>query len=198
MTRRSIARICRPSPIGASTASSCSRRARTSTTTTQAAAARLGEWLRDDRADAAQRARADHRQPGQGRLGRHYSNAAGDAKRRALAVQEAEHAIRLARIVPVSLSRRAPRRAERIRGAWRQRARRGASERRGAGDDGRRSRREARAGSDSERALDARGAGQADRSGSRTARSRHLHGCRPRARDGRRRRTASRRCRVIW
>jgi sugar phosphate isomerase/epimerase len=66
----------------------------------EAAAARLGEWLRDTGLVLHSVHAPITDSLVKGVWGANFSNAAGDARKRALAVQEAEQAIRLARIVP--------------------------------------------------------------------------------------------------
>jgi sugar phosphate isomerase/epimerase len=66
----------------------------------EAAAARLGEWLRETGLTLHSVHAPITDSLVKGVWGANFSNAAGDAKKRSLAVQEAEQAIRLARIVP--------------------------------------------------------------------------------------------------
>jgi sugar phosphate isomerase/epimerase len=66
----------------------------------QAAVTRLGEWLRDTGLTLHSVHAPITDSLVKGVWGTNYSNAAGDARKRSLAVQEAEHAIRLARILP--------------------------------------------------------------------------------------------------
>jgi sugar phosphate isomerase/epimerase len=66
----------------------------------QAAAARLGEWLREAGLSLHSVHAPITDSLVKGVWGANYSNAAGDARKRTMAVQEAEQAIRLARIVP--------------------------------------------------------------------------------------------------
>ena len=66
----------------------------------EAAVARLGEWLRETGLTLHSVHAPITDSLVKGVWGANYSNAAGDGKKRALAIQEAEHAIRLARIVP--------------------------------------------------------------------------------------------------
>jgi sugar phosphate isomerase/epimerase len=66
----------------------------------EAAVARLGEWLRETGLALHSVHAPITDSLVKGVWGANYSNAAGEGKKRALAVQEAEHAIRLAKIVP--------------------------------------------------------------------------------------------------
>jgi len=66
----------------------------------EAAAARLGEWLRETGLTLHSVHAPITDSLVKGVWGANFSNAAGDGKKRSLAVQEAEQAIRLARIVP--------------------------------------------------------------------------------------------------
>jgi sugar phosphate isomerase/epimerase len=66
----------------------------------EAAVARLGEWLRETGLTLHSVHAPITDSLVKGVWGTNYSNAAGNAPKRVLAVQEAEHAIRLARIVP--------------------------------------------------------------------------------------------------
>ncbi len=66
----------------------------------EAAAARLGEWLRETGLTLHSVHAPITDSLVKGVWGANFSNAAGDARKRALAVQEAEQAIRLARTIP--------------------------------------------------------------------------------------------------
>ena len=115
--------------------------------------------------------------------------AADEARRKAGGRRDAGRRSRSPRSCPIQVLVRALRRARRrTRTAGdNHRGVAGAQPRRAVAG-GRRRRRAAGARSDPQRAVDADGAGRADRKRHRGRRPRHLHGRRPRAADGRRRR----------